>query len=260
MNEDLNLLYFGGNGGFFVLNCLLLSGEYECIFRNNSTIEEANNKWTINDHEKWQSRETWPDNKKTLKLKTNKRKIYFFCNPGLNPKEELNNFKNFSLLTYTDIETQWELSKYKNAFWFYEGENFENVARDNTISLIYNNIKADFWPECNTYEEFIKLPKVIFDECQEFFKSENLNLENFIEYYLDKNSRIYNNIKIYDYPSELDEIINEKILLQDTVKSKANNLYSLLNLEYNQKVSDFVDHWLSLHPPHLQTLLTGDPK
>lgn len=255
MNKDINLFYSGGSGGFFALHCLLLSGEFECCFQNGQTFEQAFAKqWAITDGSKWKTNEVWPDNNKTLELTTGKRKIYFFL---IGNEYAFQDYKNYNFLIYTDLKTQWELSSYKKAYWFAGNENSfagENW-RDNFIKCFYNDFKAEHWPDCNNYEEFLNLPKNIKIEMEQHLNYYNKNLESACLTFENLTSIQYNGRKVDDTLGQILSTVDKAVLLQEIVQTQAKNLYSMLGLEYNQAVSDFVDHWLSLHPQHIQNLL-----
>lgn len=85
---------------------------------NRRLAEVIDHNWNITDHKKWKHNEIWPINADTLVSKCSDRpyKIFFTCNI-INDWLALPGKK---VVLYTDIDTQLELARYKQA-WVYSG-------------------------------------------------------------------------------------------------------------------------------------------
>lgn len=241
MEQDINLFYSGGSGGFFCLHLLLLTDQCHCVLGNNvQTFEQVfQQHWNISDISSWKDSEAWPDNVATQQSKIT-RKVYFTCN-NVHQWQRLPGKK---IVLYTDIETQCALAKAKHAHWFID-------RTDQQFADVYNSIKGIDWPDCNSVAEFDTLPQAIKDECvnrfylfpQQEFKSSTL-----VNPIL--NDAVYfGNDKVYA------DLVNEKVFeqadivvkLQDLINSNGDVLFSQLELTSNNRCKEFVTHWLSLH-------------
>ena len=164
MNTDINLLYYGGSGGFFCLHLLLLTGQYNCVFHKNSTgintiIEEH---WNIKSIDTWKHTENWPDNHATEQSNL-PNKVYFYCNPN----KETVYLGHTNVLLYTDLETQIYLAETKKAHWFIDKNAIQISMFEEMLRESYRNIKDPAWPECDSHAEFKCLPSWIQKECIE---------------------------------------------------------------------------------------------
>lgn len=241
---DLNLFYYGGSGGFFALHLILLTGQFECKF-NQLDLDFGKvfeSQWKIKSMTNWKVTEFPPDNAKTL-VSDIQNKVYLTCN----------DFKKWSILPgkkivlYTDIDTQWYLAKNKKAFWFKES------GYDSVVSIqTYNKIKGDNWPSCETYEQFMKLPELIYNECvNDFNFTWHPTLAPNLMVALYNNERIFTHLKTLIDTTEIDILVK----LQDLIKTNGDILFEQLGISGNAKCKEFVEMYLQLHTEEQRTYL-----
>lgn len=247
MSYDVNLFYSGGSGGFFCLHLLLLTGRFQCVFEGDEQDFEKifQSQWAINS-ELWKSTETKPDNPKTL-LADFPNKIYRVCSNI----DEWKKYPGKKILLYTDIDTQWFLAKTKNANWFVDEYNIVNRF-NSEFKTTYNNVKSDVWPECNSIEDFKKLPNDIKHECIELFGFDqywDFNKPDTIYSLLSARSKKYKEDYVYHSLVDEDMFSQAEIIikLQDLIKFKGETLFNQLGISGNDKTRKFVEQWLSLH-------------
>ena len=119
MSEDLNIFYYGGSGGFYLLHQLLMNDEFICFFgdklndfSNKDYYSFIRNKnFNIKKLEEWKDTEIWPRNNVTKLIKIPKPKIYFTCNLT----DEWLNFTGKKIFLYTDLKSQIRLTINKRA-------------------------------------------------------------------------------------------------------------------------------------------------
>lgn len=259
--KDISLYYFGGSGGFLLLHLLMLSDQFYCSFpphNNVSFTEILKKQWDVKNHHDWKKSEIWPDNHVTFSSITDKRKIYFYCNPTA----ETIRPDTLNILLYTDIKTQLILSKYKNASYFFKFSRYAYLK--NKIKLWrahYNAIMAETWPKCNSIKHFNNLPEYIKTELLEnpytavnltianndqelvndFFNRLVLDNKTFLTETNDLVSVDVFNIMPYMHTCyKLQEIINDINII--------NNI-THVNLNTNQQ--NLLKHWKSLHTKEL---------
>lgn len=274
---DIKLCYFGGSGGFIFLHLLLLSAEYACEFHTNLSIQHIiEDQWDIHDPRLWKSKEHWPDNDRTLVLKTNSKKIYFFCNPDL---EDMCKFEGTTIFLYTDMRSQVFLARYKHAYFFHSSlhKNYVSYYRAQLKNWIshYENNKDSSWPRCFGPRGFQRLSNRIREEllikpytadCLDISRfdavaAEALDLTGMLgeqKMNLRMNHLLSSdNFKILpDGTKVLPEVFDffpfadHKIKLQDMI----NDLHILANLTgmpVNYRQEALRSHWISLHSPEL---------
>jgi hypothetical protein len=261
MNDDIKLFYFGGSGGFFCLHLLLLTNKYHCKFQGlDQNFENILQKqWNISDVSKWKSYEHEPDNSATFKSNL-LNKVYF----ARNTIDNIAQYSGKLIVLYTDIETQWFLSRTKRAFWFMD---FDDAKMINDINLnfvyCYSQVKADNWPECNSIQEFNSLPDWIKNECFEKFKFDqfwdfgDLSIDTQLNKHRNSMSILYKGQKIYQ-PLMTDNIINQAdivVKLQDLIKTNGEILFEQLGIKGNQRCTDFIKLWLSKHTDEQRSYL-----
>jgi hypothetical protein len=255
MNDDIKLFYFGGSGGYFCLHLLLLTNKYHCKFRGlDQNFENIFQKqWNISDVSKWKLHEHEPDNSATFKSNA-LNKVYFACSVI----DELTPYSGKLIVLYTDIETQWYLSRTKQAYWFIG--DFDDAKMINDINLnfvhCYSQVRADNWPECNSIQEFNSLPDWIKNECFEKFKFDqswdfdDLSQEAQLNKHRESVSIVYKGQTIHSPLVTDDNIINQAdivVKLQDLIKTNGEILFEQLGIKGNQRCADFVKLWLSKH-------------
>lgn len=142
MSNDINLIYWGGSGGFYLLYQLLLTQQCVCSFENGAISDEINlqdairKQFSFKDHKDWKKNENWPDNQTTKNLTTNKRKIYFYCNlfTGFEPSAS-------NVLLYTDAVSQLRLQKLKGAYHWFRKEVDKKFIKELLVSKKDNLLK-----------------------------------------------------------------------------------------------------------------------
>lgn len=213
-NQDLNLFYVGGHGGFFLLHLLLLSRKYACVFFNEHHYGSFDS-WFLNFKEniyptqwnqtdEWKRNEVYPDNETTL-ISDNyeKSKIFFTCN-WIDRWKVLPGKK---LVIYTDLETELRLSWYKKANVF-----FKNGYQDKIITI----------PESIQKAKTILRSSIIMDN-----KKHRKGM-----------------------PALLDQC-DIRINLHELINNTESVLFDNFGIEYNEDQKAHIDHWLSLHPKKL---------
>lgn len=268
--EHVNIFYLGSNGGHFCLHLLLLTKQYNCMFEKELPFKKIFTKqWEINSIENWKNTEFHTNNKKTLESALLTNKVFLFCNTY----QRHLTFSGCKVLIYTDSKTEWMLSAAKNVGIFFPDKNTEefqkkslpelDVAHRRLLEFIineYNNIKANSWPDCNQFEDFVNLSDDIKQEL--VIKWDFTNRWDFdrfdsnamIEKYTRANSNTYNS----DLVSITDEMIASSdiiIKLQDLVKTNGNILFEKLGIQGNQQCIDFTNKWLNLHTDELKAMI-----
>jgi len=266
-NNDIKLCYFGGSGGFIVLHLLLLSKKFFCAFRDDISIEEiVDQQWKISSPAQWKSSEFWPDNHKTRQSDTDLRKIFFFCGPDI---KEVNDFNGKIFFIYLDADSQIEMARYKNAYWFgnestRNHKNYISYYRSKLKSWTdhYANIKDPSWPRCTGPAGFRALPRRIQDE---------LNLEPHTAVYLDIEK--YSPINLEDQQIKIQELNCKKTLSPDGIAIMPHVLDFLKHADLSMTLTDIIndldllcnitqtnivqsqielrDKWIKLHPQQL---------
>jgi hypothetical protein len=250
-SDNLNLLYSGGSGGFFLLHLLLLSNEYACCFPTTASLSQIiDHQWNISDPNNWKKTEIWPDNLQTANLSSNLKKIYFYCNPNscqvLDPSLR-------NLVLYTDYDSQKKLAFYKKANWFVGTKNFnyrffELRNLEKHWQTHYNNIKDQTWPKCSPLKQFKNLPVEIQQELlnnpntKHFlnFDTKALHTCEFRGHLVDKS--------IIDFLQKAMTAVR----LQDIVNTQGKILVNLdLISEVSVAQTQFIEKWKSLHSAEL---------
>lgn len=117
LSTDLNILYFGGSGGFYFFHYVMLAGQHWCCFPGQTTEDfdtefkqVFERQWAISNLKDWKRTETWPDNTRTvISGGTRPHKIYLTCNNI----EQWLALPGQRILLYTDIQSQIRLSRAK---------------------------------------------------------------------------------------------------------------------------------------------------
>jgi hypothetical protein len=143
MQDDINVIYWGGSGGFYLLFQLLLTKQFVCQFDNGQTSDDVDlnqlikDQFTFSSYENWKKNEKLPFNELTKKILTSKRKVYFHCN-------EYKDFdkSNKNIFLYTDSRSQIRLASLKNAYYWY------NMKVDSSfIKYLIRNSKNNMFKE-----------------------------------------------------------------------------------------------------------------
>jgi hypothetical protein len=251
--KDVNLFYYGASGGFLCLHLLLLTGSYRCKFMGDEQNFENifAKQWQIKNIEKWKSHETWPDNDATLEADL-PNKVFYICNDV----DKLSLYPGKLIVLYTDIETQWILSKTKHAYWFVDrtpADLFKEI--NDNFTEYYDKVKGFDWPGCDNINEFQNLPERIKTECREIWKFDKRwpiddpTDENLLINYRNNFTTHYKDIPVYDkLKKEIDiDNVDIAIKLQDLIITNGNILFDRLGIDGNSKCKDFIDFWLSKH-------------
>lgn len=260
--KDISLYYFGGSGGFLLLHLLMLSDQFYCSFykhKNVSFTEILKKQWNIKNHHDWKKSEIWPHNAATFSSITDKRKIYFYCNPTA----ETIRTDTLNILLYTDVRSQLILSKYKNAFDFFQF-NRRNYLRRKIRSWQkhYNDIKDDSWPVCPSLKKFKYLPYHVKQELLLHPYTKHILTVSTTDRELVEESiaehisitkdvvMVENNEMIFSEVSDIMQRVDKKYKLQDIV----NNISLMSDLTHSNTTDEqkkLLNHWKSLHTKEL---------
>jgi hypothetical protein len=248
MTQDVNIFYFGGSGGHFLLHLLMLTGQYQCAWQGQEQDFKKifQHQWNIIDKSQWKVNETWPDNTAT-KTSNFTRKIYFTCNHNSSWQQ----MAGIKIVLYTDIKTQVWLAKFKRAFWF--NEKFYNRHNQNFIND-YTRVRGADWPDCNSIEKFNSLPQTIKDEWINVFGLCLPTVDQLV-YHSVEAGLLVNGSHTYKNDSVYYQLIEQRILdqadivvkLQDLIKTNGTVLFDQLGIAGNDRCWEFVKHWLNLH-------------
>lgn len=253
MIQDLNLLYSGGSGGFILLHLLLLSDEYTINFLQNRSIDEVIQlQWNIQDTNKWKTYEIHPNNQETYNIVSDKKKIYYFCNPNEMGFE--NRYGAANLCLYTDYDSQRLLAFYKKAFWYYEKDRPAFNLRISEFRTFlktwrqhYDNIKDPSWPPFTRFKHIDRLPDCIKKELLD-----DPHTNYFLNYKCIENRGIYQGESVYLHMIPFIESSEFVIKLQDLINSTGKILVDLgLIQSINDRQKSLIRHWCGLHPPSL---------
>jgi len=113
-SDDLNIFYYGGCGGFYLLHQLLLTDNFYCYLEGKPYLEINKKQFDILDIKSWKNNEVWPENTLTKKEKNTLRKIYFHCNDI----KDWINAEEFKICLYTDYRSHIRLAANKQAFFY----------------------------------------------------------------------------------------------------------------------------------------------
>jgi hypothetical protein len=261
--QDIKIAYSGGSGGFLLLHLLLLSGEFYSAFDTHDSLTDViNRQWGVTNHRDWKKSEVWPNNRMTLSSDTQRRRLYFFCNPYISPVDQANFLKYSakSFVLYTDIYSQCQLAFYKKANWFFDTNSdclkttvYKDLVR--RWNQHYNKIKDPTWPSHVSPRRIDQLPMPISQEILESpFTNQHLSrLSDFLlQKILPFPSGIYNKNPVVQellpYLHGADLVIN----LQDLINSNGSALTDILDIPpINQQQLNLIDQWKKLHPPAL---------
>jgi len=117
ITNDLNIFYYGGSGGFYLLHQLLITDKFECCFGLDLSYSEIRDKnFNIKNLETWKDTEIVPRNTFTLNKITDKNKIFIHCND--NDIDDWMRYPGKKLMIYTDINSHLRLAYYKKAKTF----------------------------------------------------------------------------------------------------------------------------------------------
>jgi len=149
-SDDLNIFYYGGCGGFYLLHQLLLTENFYCdVGDEYSSYLDINEKqFNVQDMKLWKINEVWPKNMLTKNYQTSLRKIYFNCNNV----EEWFNIKEYKICLYTDLKTQLRMSMHKKSY-FYDIYN-KDYNEENYISFTKSLLKDGH----NNMLKYYKIP------------------------------------------------------------------------------------------------------
>ena len=235
----INLNYYFGCGGFYALWILLLGSDLKCSFDDKRSLEELyQDQWNIKNISNWKSSEIWPNNKSG--------DLSFYCNTL---REEWDKQVGKKIVLYTDIQTQFTLGKTKRAgFWF------EEPTPELTCMLkIYNDIRAEHWPQCNTWQDLKNLEQYQKDEIQQIDFDKSL-FKNFVDF----NTFDYKGEKIFSGFKNIIDInqADHFVKLQDIIKSNGQILLEPLGYSTNEKCKEFTEHYINLHTEETRKLIT----
>jgi hypothetical protein len=272
--DDVTICYFGGSGGFFCLYLLLLSNQYQCCFENGSADAHVTKvtQWDIQNVSNWKDNEIWPNNSNTKAESFDVSKVFFLCNPlQLTQKpgvqdDVLSKCPGKKILLYTDLETQWHLTKTKRAYWFQKGQQLNGQGpswqtaeyREEQVLIWYNNIRQDSWPQISKADDFYNLPQEIQDICiTDYSMWEVLDIGKFDnDDYRPRGVEFRGDIvykKVVDIMPKMDIVVK----LQDLIKTQGRVLFDQLGIETNKDTQKFIIQYLSLHTVEQRKFLLG---
>jgi len=135
LNTDLNILYFGGSGGFYFFHYVMLAGQHWCCFQNSHSDDfdtefsrVVDQQWAMPDIKHWKHTEIWPNNAQTqIKSGPRPHKIYLTCNNI----EQWLALPGPRVLLYTDIQSQIRLSRAKKTQ--YASTRIKRLLEDSTM-------------------------------------------------------------------------------------------------------------------------------
>lgn len=253
MEKTLEIFYPGGSGGFFTLWVILLASKYRCKWPAEFDQYELDDifhyQWNI-DLNYWKKTEIWPDNNRT-KSSDLQQKIYFHCNPSSNDiKDKEKNV--IRIVPYTDLQTHFKLMQFKKCNFHLRFNNLEKFKLDSLI-LVYKKLKDESWIDIKNFNDFSKLTPWQIDELDKVFNFKILKTldETYEEHFNFK----LNNDKIWDEYKELIETADIAVKWQDIIKTDGEVLLSPLGLSANQKVKNFIKHYVDQHPIEIKNFL-----
>lgn len=254
-----NLGYRGGSGGFIFLHFLLLSEQYYANFGDYSINKAIDHQWNIKNTSQWKHTEIRPSNFDTVDTASDLPRVLYFCNPLMS-----------------------------------EFENTQHIFKHNlfiTFKQSYDNIKDPLWPNIDSFDDFIALPKLIKTEMLtvsgthhilDFYQTKQQPFKIWL--YTDFNSQnelaffkkayyYFNNPKkekitnFDDYATLWkDTLVDTKAVyflnhsdIQIKLQDWINDPELLVELKLIERVTplqiDLLDRWKKLHPPELLKLI-----
>lgn len=267
-DADVKLCYFGGSGGFVVLHLLLLSGQFCCRFKDQSTSLDKimHDQWSVTNPRTWKANEFWPDNLITKNSKTSKRKIYFFCNPS---PDTIKDFEGSVMLVYLDADAHVKMAHFKHAYKFFHAstslyQNHVAFYRDQLKGWVnhYRNIKDASWPRCTGPAAFKRLPDWIQKELLDDPATlSHLDIKRYEALDAGFRTKVYSELQAQKKTLEngtevLEEVFDFFKHADMTIKLTdiMNDLESLCPITgtgINQKQRNLKQTWIALHPPLL---------
>jgi hypothetical protein len=257
--QDIKIGYSGGSGGFLLLHLLLLSGKFYTAFDVNDSLQNIiNNQWNIRNHCDWKKFETWPNNLLTLSTDTQTSRLYFFCSPVFEKNFTFAQCHAKSLILYTDIHSQAELSFYKKSRWWDNAPKHNFVRRSYGLlveqwNMHYCNIKNPSWPSRVSPRRIHQLPAPIYKEILDSEYTQNI-LKLLSDYMngVPFGAELYINTLVDQSMLAFLHDADAVIKLQDLVNSNGNILLDVLDIPpINQQQLNLIDQWKKLHPPEL---------
>jgi len=248
--KGLNLCYPGGAGGFLLLHLLLLSGRYHVIFGNRVPIDidlAIGQQWKIVDHNRWKTREIWPNNDKTVRSLSELTKIYYYCYPW----ECKKSYSSYNVVLYTDFYSQFKMACFKKANWFCDpGPQLNDIKSRSPIWIeYYNKIREQSWPDCSCVSEINSLPVNIQNEI-----FDNPLTESVVKQVLSAQTQGYLNQQVCSELVPFLETADVTIKLQDLTNRPDEILKQVFDIHsVNRRQIDLLERWKNLHPPHLLT-------
>lgn len=180
----INILYWGGTGGFCLLHTLLLSDESFCCIPLNQYKNNIFTQWS-RDYDNWKSRELWPDNKCTLSSPSTLRKILFSCNDF----SGWMSYPGKKVLLYTDLKTHIEMCylKKSNFLQYEDPSSYINKMLSNKISFNGCDISPEYTSALEHFDISIKLQDLCTNPESELSKLgiiANAKQKNFLNFWI----------------------------------------------------------------------------
>lgn len=245
--STININYYGASGGFIALWTVLFGTDYRCVFDVDDNLDNiAQKHWNITSLDKWKSTEIWPNNSATEASNLN-NKVLFFCGPS---DECWNLQKGKRIFIYTDINTQYQLAKIKNAFFFVD-KSVDFIS--NAFLKSYNNIKDVSWPKLHSINEFNTLELPVQKELLETLKINDIS--EFADHIIQSLQTKFKEDAVWH---ELGNKIHQAdftVKLQDLISTSGDILLNYLGYSSNKKTKEFIKQWFLKHPDYIQKLL-----
>lgn len=180
----------------YFVHQLILTEKYDICFEfNKDKTQTFKYNFRKDKTKSWKKHELQPDNKKTLKLKTNLPKIF----ATVNQYEDWDFYPGKKILVYTDLHSQLRMAYTKKSFWFHERWGNPNPKYSDIKKILLENPN-------NIYKDIIE--------------------KNLFDYYT--------------------------VFLQDIITiTGLEKVLNDLGHSITQKNIDFINYYISLHPPKL---------
>lgn len=274
--KDIHILYSGGSGGFIAAHTILKSQQHFCLFKSypkfypktdtkSKFLEQfsqiVQQQWDITNPSLWKNNEVWPHNSATQQHTIEGMdRLYLSCGHYVINQTAVN------VLLYTDIESQFELSQYKRAYFFQNSNNYQTIENflyekmNKAWKIFYNNVKNESWPAV----ELLDIKSLPGNICQQLLET-SPEFENFINCNQDSISECWRKHTLLTQSSDylpgigkvdagivqVFPLVDYTIKLQDLIQTKGRCLTDCLALPWTEEHAKLIDHWVALHPPEL---------
>lgn len=274
--KPIHILYAGGSGGNICAHLVLQSNQHFCVFSKLPTPQTARqfrqqfeqvkqDQWAIDRPEHWKRREYWPDNTATSTvLVPGLAKLLLTCTPG---DVDVINPDHITVLLYTDIDTQYDIAKFKRVHLFTNVIDIDAHCYElcNQVwSKNYSNVKDSGWPMVDLND----LPTLPMNIQTELFDLHQ-GFDIWADWLVHRDScKTYKTLYVSSeaqaridqdwVPQSVADIagqVDHVIKLQNVVATKGKILLDSVDLPYFSQHQDLFDRWFNLHSYELQLKL-----